>query len=192
MWRISDVRYTLSLSLPRGDGSFLSRPLPVAKLSSTTPVGSWRMYSDTSAKLGSKVSRLGGFGDGPLAAGGSLETRKGSAEIQGLEVVVLCLVIFQRAQLRLVPNGGRGRLSLARSAPIAARPLLLQLGAISMARPAPSRRPCVLLCSPKFLCRCHGSRPAELNPCPSPWSRHRPPPSASSPWSSPLRLTPAR
>jgi hypothetical protein len=43
MWRISDVRYTLSLSLPRGDESFLSRPLPVAKLSSTTPVGSWRI-----------------------------------------------------------------------------------------------------------------------------------------------------
>jgi hypothetical protein len=86
MWRISDVRYTLSLSLPRGDRSFLSRPLPIAKLSSTTPVGSWRMYSDTSAKLGSRVSRLGEFGGGPLAAGGSLETRKGSAEIQGLEV----------------------------------------------------------------------------------------------------------
>jgi hypothetical protein len=35
MWQISGVRYTLSLSLPRRDGSFRSRPLPVAKLSST-------------------------------------------------------------------------------------------------------------------------------------------------------------
>jgi hypothetical protein len=162
------------LSLPRGDGSFLSRPLPVAKLSSTTPVGSWRMYSDTSAKLGSKVSRLGGFGDGPLAAGGSLETRKGSAEIQGLEVAVLCLVIFHRAQLRLVPNGGRGRLSLARSAPIAARPLLLQLGAHLHGSPCAHPPP---LCT-SLLAEIPLSLPwqpsGRAHPCPSPWSRHPP------------------
>uniref|UniRef100_A0A804NM37 protein-serine/threonine phosphatase n=1 Tax=Zea mays TaxID=4577 RepID=A0A804NM37_MAIZE len=70
------------------------------------------MYSDTSAKLGSRVSRLGGFGSGPLTVDGSLETRKGSAEIQGLESGCTALSTVKQGDLMVVANVNDSRVVL--------------------------------------------------------------------------------